>query len=370
MQGDHQPGPDDSLRHLSSASRGGGIGGPGFIFVLLLLLIGAGAGLYLVATGTLERWLAPGSAFDFGLLGEDGTGAVTENATPAPATAPGGGAAKPGSQTLVLAAMDPGELMRTRTPPRSLRLAPGAFDLPPVQRFARPALFLGQKPRLGVVIVNLGHNLAVTAAAVADTPPEITLSFSPYAPDLAAWIDAAHAFGHEVTLDLPLESRAYPQEDPGPLGLLTALNADENRRRLEALLAGAEGVLGFATQRGDRFLTDATALRPVLAEIARRGLGLVIARPGANALREAESGLANLPPRIGADIELVHDLSRQALAAALETAMVKARDDRQAMVVVQPYPLSIAALTNLAALAKDRDLALVPASALMSVDQP
>jgi len=37
---------------------------------------------------------------------------------------------------------------------------------------------------------------------------------------------------------------------------------------------------------------------------------------------------------------------------------------------VQPYPLSIAALTNLATLAKDRDLALVPASALMSVDQP
>ncbi|MBL8708541.1 MAG: divergent polysaccharide deacetylase family protein [Rhodospirillaceae bacterium] len=366
MQGDHQPGPDDSLRHLSSAARGGGIGGPGFIFVLLLLLIGAGAGLYLVATGTLERWLAPGSAFNFGLLGEDGAG----NATPTPAPAPTGSPATPGSQALVLAAMGPSELMQARTPPRSQRLAPGAFDLPPVQRFARPALFLGQKPRLGVMIVNLGHNLAVTAAAVADTPPEITLSFSPYAPDLAAWIDAAHAFGHEVMLDLPLESRAYPQEDPGPLGLLTALNADENGRRLAALLASAEGVLGFATQRGDRFLTDATALRPVLAEIARRGLGLVIARPGANALREAESGLASLPPRIGADIELAHDLSRQALAAALESAMVKARDSRRALVVVQPYPLSIAALTNLAALAKDRDLALVPASALMSVDQP
>jgi hypothetical protein len=44
----------------------------------------------------------------------------------------------------------------------------------------------------------------------------------------------------------------------------------------------------------------------------------------------------------------------------------KSRGDRAALIAVQPYPLSVAALTDIAAIAKDRGLALVPASALLA----
>jgi hypothetical protein len=265
-----EPGTDDPFAPVSSG-RGSWVGGPGFIFLLLLVLIAGGSGLYLQASGRLSQLLARGGEM------------IDLAAAPAPAPAPNAapadgpglqsmapmegadaGAAQP-AKPLVLTAMGPQELLEKRPPPRSLRLQPGEFDLPPVKRFARPALFLGEKPRIGVLVTGLGLNRGVTAAAIADLPPEVSLSFSPYAPELAAWIDAAHAYGHEAMLDLPLEPRNYPQDDPGPLGLLTALNGQENLRRLDELLKDADGIAGVATQFGDRFLADEAALRPVLS---------------------------------------------------------------------------------------------------------
>jgi polysaccharide deacetylase 2 family uncharacterized protein YibQ len=339
------------------ARRGSFIGGPGIIFVFLLLLIAAGIGIYGAATGTLSQWVEALRQQDLGaLLDQQSPPSV---AGPPPAADP----AEAGTNPLVFTPMGPSELMTTRTPPRSLHLPAGAFDDPPVKRFARPALFLGQKPRLAIVIANLGHNQAVTAAAIADTPPEITLSFSPYAPELAAWIAAAHAFGHEAMLDLPLESRAYPQDDPGALGLVTALNPDENARRLDELVKRADGTIGFATQRGDRFLSDAASLSPVLTEIAARGLGLLVTTPG---LQEADRQAGSRPPGARADSEFGHDLSRQAIAEGLNALLMKAQKEKQAIATVQPYPASIAALTTLGTLTRDRIIALVPVSALLS----
>lgn len=341
------------------ARRGSFFGGPGIIFVFMILLIMAGIGIYGAATGALPRWVEAIKSFDVAALFNDTAApAATGPSTAAPAT--------PSDGPLVLTPLGPAELLEKRQPPKSLRLLPAAFDKPPVERFARAALFLGQKPRLAFIVVNLGHNKAVTAAAIADTPPEVTLSFSPYAPELAAWIDAAHAFGHEVMLDLPLESRAYPQEDPGELGLITALNPDETRRRLDELMARAEGAAGFATQRGDRFLTAADPLRPVLEVLGDHGFGFVVAATGGNALAEARQGAGTLPAIATANIELAHDMSRQAIGEKLDMALGLAQRNGRVLVVVQPYPLGIAALTQIGPFAKARDLALVPATALLS----
>jgi polysaccharide deacetylase 2 family uncharacterized protein YibQ len=348
-----------------TSGRGGWIGGPGFIFFVLLLLIIGGAGLYLQATGQLGDLLAQGGQI------------IDLGRTPTPATAPAPGegpamqpmAAMESASTpaapvkpLVLTAMGPAELLERRPPPKSLRLVPGEFDQPPVLRFSRSALFLGERARIGVLVTGLGLNRGVTAAAVADLPPEITLSFSPYAPELAAWIDAAQAYGHEVLLDLPLEPRNYPQDDPGPLGLLTALNAQENLRRLGELLKDADGIAGLATQFGDRFLGDAAALRPILSELGQRGLGLVTSAD----LADATTGMADAPLHVRVDETLPQDASRQALTAEIEALLAAAKAKGQVLTAVPAYPLSIAALTSLTAAAKDRGMALVPATAFLN----
>ncbi|WP_374381359.1 divergent polysaccharide deacetylase family protein [Dongia sp.] len=360
-----EPGPDDPFAPVADR-RGSWIGGPGFIFFVLLVLIGAGSAIYLQATGQLGSMLAQGGQ----MIHLGTTPAPLDSSTPenggdlqsmvaAPSDAPSA-PVKP----LVLTPMSPAQLIAKRPPPRSLRLPVGEFDQPPVKRFARPALFLGEKPRVGVLVVGLGLNRGITAAAIADLPPEISLSFSPYAAELPAWIDAAHAYGHEVLLDLPLEPRNYPQDDPGPLGLLTALNKEENLRRLAELLKESDGVAGVATQFGDRFLGDADALRPILSEIGQRGLGFVATVPEPS-LPALAAGISDAPLLTRIDRAFPQDASRQTLAAEIEALLGNARAQGRALAVIPSYPASLAALTTLAGAAKDRGMALVPASAFL-----
>ena len=51
------------------------------------------------------------------------------------------------------------------------------------------------------MIGGLGLNAKDTRQAIEQLPPEITLSFVPYADGLQGWIDLARANGHEVLLE-------------------------------------------------------------------------------------------------------------------------------------------------------------------------
>ena len=67
----------------------------------------------------------------------------------------------------------------------------------PYQAYARPFQANG-KPRVALVVGGLGLNASATKAAIERLPPEVTLSFVPYADNLQSWIDQARAQGHEV----------------------------------------------------------------------------------------------------------------------------------------------------------------------------
>ena len=86
----------------------------------------------------------------------------------------------------------------------------------PAQAYARPFRPNG-KPRVALIVGGLGLNAVTTRAAIERLPPEVTLSFVPYADNLQSWIDQARAQGHEVMLEMPMEPTGYPDNDPGPI---------------------------------------------------------------------------------------------------------------------------------------------------------
>ena len=69
---------------------------------------------------------------------------------------------------------------------------------------------------MALIVGGLGLNAVTTRAAIERLPPEVTLSFVPYADNLQSWIDQARAQGHEVMLEMPMEPTGYPDNDPGP----------------------------------------------------------------------------------------------------------------------------------------------------------
>lgn len=182
---------------------------------------------------------------------------ISSNASPAPAASP--------------LAKAPIQGFFERTPAGDLpRIAENGQT--PAQAYARPFAAPAGAPRVSIIVGGLGLNQNHTLSAINELPPEVTLSFVPYANDLQTWINRARAAGHEVLLELPMEAYDYPNVDTGPHTLLTSAKPEENVRRLSLLMGKASGYFGVTNYQGAKFATDARAAAPVLKALKDRGL--------------------------------------------------------------------------------------------------
>ncbi len=148
----------------------------------------------------------------------------------------------------------------------------GADGRRPDRIYARPFADPSGRPRIGIVIRDFGLGQTASNEALSALPPEISLALSPYAGQPQLWTNRARAMGHEVLLELPMEPRAFPEHDPGPYALLTRLAPPERLVRLHRLLWSTTGYAGVLTRMGAAFLSSPEDLRPVLSDIAKRGL--------------------------------------------------------------------------------------------------
>ncbi|MGH8431279.1 MAG: divergent polysaccharide deacetylase family protein, partial [Solimonas sp.] len=152
------------------------------------------------------------------------------------------------------------------------RIAPSGWM--PWIAYARRFDQAGAVVRVGVLIINLGANEALTRRAIEELPAEVSLAFLPGAPDLARWLGEARERGHEVYLMLPAEDPSGPGER-GLRPIQAAADAVENLRRLRAVMARGEGYVGFVAAPAGTIWQSEAAVRPLLKEMADRGLALI-----------------------------------------------------------------------------------------------
>lgn len=138
--------------------------------------------------------------------------------------------------------------------------------------YARPFELQSGKPVIAIVVGGLGMMKSTTMAAIEGLPPEVTLSFVPYTPELQQWIALARSHGHEVMIELPMEPFGYPETDPGPYTLLSSASSAENTRRLEWLLSRATGYFGVTNYMGSKLTASENAMAGVFRNLNRRGL--------------------------------------------------------------------------------------------------
>lgn len=132
----------------------------------------------------------------------------------------------------------------------------------------------GTGPRIAILVTGLGIGQSATAAATARLPLAVSLAFAPYGPEVERAAARARDAGHEVFLQLPMEPFDFPDSDPGPQALLTALKGPENAERLAWVLSRFPGYVGLVNFMGGKLMAD-SAFEPVLREIGARGLGFV-----------------------------------------------------------------------------------------------
>jgi polysaccharide deacetylase 2 family uncharacterized protein YibQ len=148
--------------------------------------------------------------------------------------------------------------------------------------FARRFEVPGSAARIGILMINLGADDKLTTRAIEELPGEVSLAFLPGSPDLAHWLKQAHEHGHEVYLMLPMDDQSVPAER-GLRPVQPALEPAENVRRLRLAMARGEGYVGFVMVPGGAAWQSENVVRPLVQEIAERGLGLVEVNPAAAA---------------------------------------------------------------------------------------
>lgn len=234
----------------------------------------------------------------------------------------------------------------------------------PWQAFARPFDAADARPRAAIVVTGLGLNVALSEQAIRDLPPAVTLSFTPYAENLARWIEAARGAGHEVLLDLPMEPLEFPHRDPGPHTLLTALPADQNLARLNWTLGRASGFVGLIDTRGSRFIASARDLEPMLAAVAQRGFLFVDAGSAANSTVATIAGRLNLPWT--ASVRTIDErLSKAMIDDSLNELEQAARSAGRAVGTASLLPLAVRRIAEWAAGLDGRGVVLAPVTAAL-----
>ncbi|HUE64856.1 MAG TPA: divergent polysaccharide deacetylase family protein [Rhizomicrobium sp.] len=237
----------------------------------------------------------------------------------------------------------------------------------PMSAYAAPAADAGKKFKIAIVVGGLGMSAEATKAALDALPSAVTLGFEPYAADAGQWVAGARARGHEVLLQIPMEPFDFPDSDPGPHTLRAGQEEDGNIQRLNWALSRFTGYAGVTNLFGQRFLSDADALSPILTSLNRRGLYFFDNGAATQSVLPTVASQLGMPAAqsgaavdsIQTALEIDHRLSE------LET---QARANGSAVGSAFLYPVSLTRIAQWARGLESRGFVLVPVSAI--INQP
>ncbi|WP_431283272.1 divergent polysaccharide deacetylase family protein [Humitalea sp. 24SJ18S-53] len=238
----------------------------------------------------------------------------------------------------------------------------GADGRTSIRVYARPFDRADQRPRIAIVVGNIGLNAPLSEDAIRRLPSAATLAFSPYAPRNAPLLDRARARGMETLTALPLEPTGYPLNDPGDRALLTGNPPSENADRLDWALSRIQGQVGaigaLGPLRGERFAAVPEMIGQVQDTLRGRGLLYLDPRPG-----------AGTPARAwGRGVDLVVDdlATRGEIERRLAELERIARDRGSALgLASDPAPVVVERIAAWAAGLEQRGFVLTPVTMLI-----
>jgi polysaccharide deacetylase 2 family uncharacterized protein YibQ len=232
----------------------------------------------------------------------------------------------------------------------------------PVDVYARP--WSGARgARVAIVIGGLAVSQTGTQAAIEKLPAEVTLAFAPQGNSIGRWMQAARRKGHEILMQAPFEPFDYPNVDPGRNTLTVDASAAENIDRLHWALSRTTNYTGIMNYMGARFVADARAMEPVMAELGKRGL--LYLDDGSTARSVApELALDERVPFASGDAIIDAERDRSAILKKLDQLEATARAKGYALGTGSAFDVTVDTVTSWVAEAKKRGIEIVPVSAV------
>jgi polysaccharide deacetylase 2 family uncharacterized protein YibQ len=219
------------------------------------------------------------------------------------------------------------------------------------------------RPKIAILLGGMGLNPKLTQKAIKDLPGDVTFAFAPYGEDLQAQVNKARADGHEVLLQLPMEPMGYPANNPGPKTLLADAAAAANMEALHWHMSRFAGYTGITNYMGGRLLSTASALKPVMLEMSKRGLVYLEDASTALTVSQAVAKETRLPERRAQSV-IDADPTPQSIAAALELLEGEARANGFAIGTGSGLEVTVDSVKAWAEQLQNKGILLVPVSAM------
>lgn len=283
-----------------------------------------------------------------------------ENETPGPkSVGRSAGMEKPGAGHSALYEVFPDKTPSAKAPAAEsdtlhASLPPAPPELPPLKKL----------PRVAIIIDDLGYDRHLAEKLINLDAP-LTLSILPHSPHQESIARLAHDRGLEVMLHLPMEPVEYPEINPGPGVLLTAMGPDELLRVLEEDLAAVPHVQGVNNHMGSRLTARSEQMYQVFSVLKRRGLFFIDSRTTTESVCRSSARLFQIPfTQRDVFLDHIHDAAfiRKQIRELVRIAQLKG----EAVGIAHPHPTTYAILKEeLPALRQQVEI--VPASRLVRV---
>jgi uncharacterized protein len=355
-------------RKPKTKKRSGGNGfGLSVALAIAALLIGGGLGLYygdaLIGRQdvAVER---PAAAPDLAARPAAPSPGIALPQKPAPQPAPEPAPAAP-EATQPPVQLQP-ELQLASLPPQEAAPVPSESD-PPWRRNALPAIDSGNKPRIAIVIDDMGIDRKRSQRALTLKAP-VTFAYLPYAHGVAEQVRKAHTAGHEILVHLPMEPSSETI-DPGPNAMLSGLTPEVLAERLAWNLSQFDGFVGVNNHMGSRFTSDAATMRPVLEELNRRGLLFLDSRTAPNTVGFRMARDLGMPA-LQRDVFLDNTDNHDAVAKQLSETEQQASKYGQAIAIGHPRDATLDMLELWIEDVQARGFVLVPLTAMLKPVPP
>jgi uncharacterized protein len=271
---------------------------------------------------------------------------------------------KPGE--IVVADIDPAMVKSTPDGPLPV-IAPDGRQA--WQVYARPFEPVDKEKksaRVALIIAGLGLSKTQTQAAIQQMPGAVTLSFAPYARNLGEWIVEARAAGHEVILEVPMEPKDYPNNDPGPHTLLTSKGPEDNIKNLNWLLSRFPGYVGITNFLGEKFTANEDAMMPILQYLKKRGLMYLDSKASRKSVGARLAKEIKMPRAYNTRF-IDREASRVSIDARLFELERIAKSTGASVGIGFPFPVTLERLKIWMADVEKKNIVLVPLSAVANL---
>jgi polysaccharide deacetylase 2 family uncharacterized protein YibQ len=234
----------------------------------------------------------------------------------------------------------------------------------PFKEYRKPFVLNRDKPAIAIVVLDYGLSAPLTETLLKELPASVSFVLTPYALDPEHWQKKARANGHELWMQLMVQTKAFPNEDPGAKGLMTNVSIKYNQDRYIWTLARTTGYAGVAAFTDHALDNAGPMFQNIAQNIFQRGLGYLELSPERYSFFE--------PYAVEADAPAAHsnfaltEINPESQQVADITKMIA--DIGGAVVTIKPTPKNIDALKAWIASLETQGVQIVPVSAIAGLN--